>query len=354
MKKKILISTGGSGGHVIPATILHDHLSETSEVIISTDKRGLKYLRNESYVIKIIDTPRLSNIFTLPINLIIILSQIIQSFFLLKEKKIEYLFSTGGYMSLPLILACKFTSTKIFLFEPNLVLGRVNKLFLNSCEKIFCYNDQLKNFPKNFGHKIIKINPLIRKEFYEIREKKKQSEVFKILIVGGSQGAAIFDDKLKNSIIKLSKKFPIKVIQQTNQKDIFTIQNFYLKNGVENFIFDYDANFVNHVSQSDICITRAGASTLAELSFLNVPFIAIPLPSSKDNHQFENANFYLENNCCWIIEQKHLENNIEEVLKGILQNKTDFLQKKENLKKLNYQNTWINVNQKIVSTINEN
>ena len=63
MKKKVLISTGGSGGHVIPATILYDHLSEENEVIISTDKRGLRYLDKNSYEIKIIDTPRLNNIF---------------------------------------------------------------------------------------------------------------------------------------------------------------------------------------------------------------------------------------------------------------------------------------------------
>ena len=86
MKKKILISTGGSGGHVIPAIILHDHLSETNEVIISTDKRGLRYLDSSFGEIKVIDTPRLNNIFSLPLNLIIILLQIIKSFFLLKKK----------------------------------------------------------------------------------------------------------------------------------------------------------------------------------------------------------------------------------------------------------------------------
>ena len=87
MKKNILISTGGSGGHVIPATILYDHLSKTNKLIISTDKRGLKYLDRNSYEIKIIDTPRLNNIFSLPLNLIRILLQIIKSFFLLKKKK---------------------------------------------------------------------------------------------------------------------------------------------------------------------------------------------------------------------------------------------------------------------------
>ena len=87
---------------------------------------------------------------------------------------------------------------------------------------------------------------------------------------------------------------------------------------------------------------------------MNIPFIAIPLPTSKDNHQQENANFYKKNNCCWIIEQQYFEENIQELLENILNNKSDFIKKKENLKKLNYQNTWINVNEKILRTINEN
>ena len=63
MKKRILISTGGSGGHVIPAIILNDHLSERNEVVIVSDKRGLKYLDSKNYKIEIIDTPKLNNIF---------------------------------------------------------------------------------------------------------------------------------------------------------------------------------------------------------------------------------------------------------------------------------------------------
>ena len=80
----------------------------------------------------------------------------------------------------------------------------------------------------------------------------------------------------------------------------------------------------------------------------------VPLPKSKDNHQFENANFYKNNDCCWIIEQKYFEEKAEDLLYKILNNKSDLLKKKENLKKLNYQNTWINVNQKIMKIINEN
>ena len=63
MKKNILITTGGSGGHVIPATIFYEHLSNEKNVIITTDKRGLKYLDKANYVFEIINTPKLNNIF---------------------------------------------------------------------------------------------------------------------------------------------------------------------------------------------------------------------------------------------------------------------------------------------------
>ena len=87
---------------------------------------------------------------------------------------------------------------------------------------------------------------------------------------------------------------------------------------------------------------------------MNIPFIAVPLPKSKDNHQLENANYYKDKDCCWIIEQKNFEEKIQNFLEDILKDKSDLLKKKENLKKLNYQNTWINVNQKILENINEN
>ena len=73
MKKNYLITTGGSGGHVIPATVLYHHLSKSADLLITIDKRGLKYLDKNDYNFTIIDTPKLNNIFLLPYNLLIIL-----------------------------------------------------------------------------------------------------------------------------------------------------------------------------------------------------------------------------------------------------------------------------------------
>ena len=98
----------------------------------------------------------------------------------------------------------------------------------------------------------------------------------------------------------------------------------------------------------------ADANSGLELSVLNTPFIAVPLPTSKDNHQLENAVYYKNFDCCWIVEQNYFNEKIEDLLNDIIVNKKDCLKKKENLKKLNYQNTWINANQKILKIINEN
>ena len=355
MKKKILISTGGSGGHVIPATTIHDHLKDVYEVVISSDARGLKYLDDNSYKIFEVDTPKLHKSILLPFAILKVFFLTLRSLFLLKKEKIQILISTGGYMSLPLCFAAKILNIKIFLLEPNMIIGRANKFFLSFCERIICYASNIIGLPNKFQNKVAIINPLIKKKYYEENLKKKTDKIFTLMIIGGSQGAQIFDEIIHNSIVKISKKIPLKIIHQTNQKKVDFFKNFYLKNKIKNIVFNFDKNLDILLSQSDLCITRAGASSLAEISLLKIPFIAIPLPTSKDNHQFENAKYYKDKNCCWIIDQINFnKKNFEDLLLVLLKNKNDFFKKKNNLENLNYQNTWNSVNQNLLKIINEN
>jgi len=113
MKKKILISTGGSGGHVIPALTIHDHLKNDYDVMISTDLRGYKYLDNDNNKIFLVDTPRLDRLILIPFSILIIFFLTLKSLFLFKREKINILISTGGYMSLPLCLAAKILKIKM-------------------------------------------------------------------------------------------------------------------------------------------------------------------------------------------------------------------------------------------------
>ena len=356
MTQKILISTGGSGGHVVPATILYEHLKKQFDVSMTIDNRGMEFLDKQKYNLEIINVPPKSkNIFLLPFQFFLLIHLIIKSFFLLKKKKIEILISTGGYMSLPLCLASKFLNIKLFLFEPNMVLGRANKIFIKSCEKIFCYSNKIKNFPDKYLNKINVIPALLRKEFYEVKKAQVFEKYVNLLVIGGSQGAKIFDTLIKNSIIESTKNYSLKIYQQTNPVNFANLKKFYKDNNIEYQLFDFNENILNFMRKVNICITRAGASTLAELTFLNIPSIAIPLPTSKDNHQFENASFYNEIGCNWILNQNEITNNsISNQLANILDNKSEYLAKKINMKNFSYQNSWNNINQKIISVINEN
>ncbi len=356
MVQRILISTGGSGGHVVPATILYEHLKDQFNVSMSTDYRGMKFLDKNKYNLEIFNIiPISKNIFLIPLQFFLIIYLIIKSIFFLKKRKIDILISTGGYMSLPLCLASKILNIKIFLFEPNMVLGRSNKFFIKSCEKIFCYSGKIKNLPNKYISKISIIPALLKKKFYDIKKTDGIDKKINLLIIGGSQGAKIFDTLIKSSMIELSKKYSVKVYQQTNSINFEVLKKFYKDKSIDCELFDFKEDISNLMSKSNICITRAGASTLAELVFLNLPCVAIPLPTSKDNHQFENAFFYNEIGCNWILNQNEINDEvITNKLFKIIDNKDEFLVKKINMKNFSYQNTWNNINQKIISVINEN
>ncbi len=220
---------------------------------------------------------------------------------------------------------------------------------------IICYSKNIIGLPKNFENKLRILKPLIRKKYYEELTNLQETKLFTICIIGGSQGAEIFDDLLHQTLAKVSTRVKIKIIHQTSKSNQNFLSNFYKENQIEHHVFVFEKDLNKILIKSDLCITRAGASSLAELSLLKVPFISIPLPSSMDNHQYENAKFYEAQNACWIINQKDFEKqNFEDLLIKIIKNKEEYLLKKNNLENLNFQNTWINVNQNLLSILNEN
>ena len=357
--KKILIVTGGSGGHVIPSLSIYDILKDNFEVQIATDLRGSKYINKDNYNFSLIDVPNLySNILLLPYNLIKFCISILKSYKYLKLNNINILISTGGYMSLPLCLASNLMNIKIYIIEPNSVIGRVNKLTLSFAQKIICYDENLKGISKKFLNKIYPIKPLLRKEIYKYERNRKTilHEKKKILIIGGSQGAKFFDEFISKMITKLSKTENICVLQQViDYKSKENIRELYQKNQVEHELFEFDDKLLIKAVNYDLAITRSGASTISELSYLNIPFVAIPFPYAKDNHQYYNAEFYKKNKCCWLIMQKDIdENKFIHMMIKIFEDKNEYFSVKKNLIKLTEENSWEKNKLKLIELINEN
>ena len=356
MNKKILISTGGSGGHVIPATIIYKHLEGNFDVSMTSDLRGAKFLNKDEYNLKIFNVRPISkNLLIMPLDFFLMIILIFKSISFLRKNKIDTLISTGGYMSFPLCVGAKILNIKLLLFEPNMVLGRSNKFFISHCQKIFCYSKNVKKFPIKFMNKIKVIPALLRKNFYDKRDSNNSLDAINLLIIGGSQGAKIFDDLVKNTIIELSKKYKLRIYQQTSSINFESFKKTYENNNINCELFNFNDDVINFMHKTDLCITRAGASTLAELNFTEIPYLAIPLPTAKDNHQFENAYFYNKLGFNWLLNQKEIDEKILlNKLINIIDNKEEYLAKKKNMKDFNYENTWNNINLKIISVINEN
>ncbi len=355
--KKILISTGGSGGHVIPALNLYSHFKKKFNVKIYTDRRGAKYFPKEINK-TIFDVKQISEkIYYLPLKIIFLFFAFVKSIIHLKNNKFDIIISTGGYMSLSLVLAAKIYNINVFLFEPNSIIGRSNKFLLNFSNKIFCYDKNLKGVKKKFTNKIIEIAPVLNKCFYAVNNlTENKRERLKILIIGGSQSSLFFTKNLKNEIIKIGSQYKLEITQQLSRG--FDIKNYkkeYDINNIKNNLFYFEENILCKDHDFDIAISRSGASSLAELAHLNIPFIAIPFPFATDNHQFLNSKRYYDLNCCWILEEKNFNSDdIYKLINQIMINKNEYLEKKINLKKLNENATWENVNNKLIKNINDN
>tara|TARA_B100001063_G_scaffold156315_1_gene145807 strand:- start:344 stop:1408 length:1065 start_codon:yes stop_codon:yes gene_type:complete len=354
LKKNILIATGGSGGHIVPATVFYNHLKKKFNIYLSSDLRGLNYIDKKNYNIEIVETPNIfNNFFLIPVKLFIVLVLSIKSIFFLRNKKIDVILSTGGYAPTPICLAGIFLKLKLYIYEPNHVLGKSNKFFLKYCDKIFCQKKHIKNFKNKFKKKIFLLSPLVRKSFY--KNKFRKDKRFNLMVIGGSQSAKIFDEYLHKVFLKISKKIDIKIFHQTKINNINNLKKFYNKGGIKNKVFNFDKNFLNSLKKCSFCITRAGASTLAELFILNIPFLAIPLPGSKDNHQYENAKYYEDKNCCWIEDERKInEEKLYRLLKNIILKKKELLKKKKLLNKLNKNISWNNQTKIIIKELNEN
>ncbi len=354
--KKILICTGGTGGHIFPAISLAQYLEKKNfNVDLITDYRAKRFinnlnLRNIAFIN--VKTPTGKKGLGLIYSLFLIFISFLYSIFFLLFKKPQLIIGSGGYASFPILLAAKLLKKKFIIYETNSVVGRVNKFFLNSSIKIFT-GYPLKNLNIN-NDKINFVGQLIREQIYTAKEKnnfKKDNNFdFTLLVIGGSQGAEIFSKILPQSLNKLfSLNKKIRIFHQAGNKEQESKIDFTYKNNSNVTIFNFEPNIEKYMMLSDLVITRAGSSTLSELAFLQIPFIAIPFKDSLDNHQFYNAEYFFKMSACWLIDQQELNSEkLFDLVKDLILNKEKLLEKKSKLKEL----TKTNVNEIFEREIN--
>ena len=359
-KKSILIATGGTGGHIFPAYSLANYLMKNNyRVKLTTDNRGFHYLKNYKNLdlIKIPSSPlNRKNIFELLISVFVILYSILRSLVFLFFYRPSIIFGMGGYSSFPICIAATILRIKFVIYENNLIIGKANKYLLPFSKKILVSYKDLEGISKKYNSKIFEIGNIIREEIInlKIESNNNRFDDIKILVLGGSQAAKVFADKLPQ-IFKRFKEFkiPIKIFQQCLNKQNEQLIDFYKKEKIDYEIFNFTDEITNYYSKVNLVITRSGASVLGELINVKIPFIAVPLPTSADNHQLKNAIYYKNRGYGYLVEEKDLNEKLYGLIKSIYEDKSLVKNILENQRQYSDKNIFKNINSYIKNIINE-
>lgn len=345
MTKKIIFSAGGTGGHIFPAINLMKHFFKKGyKVLLVTDNRGNNFIKNysefKSYVLKA-GTPTNKNLLKKFLSFFVIFYSILRSIIILKKEKPDLIFGFGGYVSFPVSFTSKFFKLPLVIYENNLVLGRTNKYLLPFSKKILLAKTITKNFPEKYKDKICQVGSILDKNIinYLTFKKKNNKENFSVLVLGGSQGAEIFGTIIPPAIEMIKTAgHAIEINQQCIKGQKNSIIDYYKKNNIKNYVFEFEKNILKLILSSNLAITRCGASTTAELAHTLTPFVAVPLSRSIDNHQYLNAKYYKDRGCCWLLEQDNFNTeNLFNIIMETIKNRNKLENIRENMRK-NYSN----------------
>lgn len=330
--KKVLIATGGTGGHVIPSEMLAKDLSEQFSCEVSLCGKGIRrFLGEKKYVIHEISSAPLfqKNPLKLLQSLLVLGVGVLQAVTVLRQQKPDVVVGFGSYHSFPVLMAAYLLRKPIVLFEPNTVLGKVNRFFAKKSAKLAI------QFPIDRDYHNAAFVPRLpwgKKQSVKAFQTGLDPKVFTFLVFGGSQGAAFLNAFFLRVVRNLSQFLPkFQVIHLTGSEDsTLEAQKLYDQLDIPHFVKDFETNIQELYKIADLAICRAGANTIAELIQWQVPSLLVPYPYAADGHQRKNAEFLATcvQGACFC-EQKNLTEELFHLLikEGIEENRFETYRK---------------------------
>jgi len=294
---KVLIATGGTGGHIFPALSIGKYLKNKGFDVVFTGRKNSmeeKIIKNNNFNIIFVKSfkvkgQKIRNKIT---SIIKIIPSLFQIFRILNKTKPDLVIGTGGFVSGPVVLGARLLGITTIICEQNAVMGLSNRILSFISNIIFISYKNTKKIPYLSLHKVKVVGNFIREEFTNIgssmKEKKNKEKV--LLIFGGSQGAQKINHFICNILNKLSSINNIKIIHITGEKNFNNIKQIY--ENIENVkfeIYPFSDEIYKLIEKSDLIISRAGATSVAEIYYSNKKAILIPYPYAADNHQWYNA-----------------------------------------------------------------
>ena len=305
----IVLSAGGTGGHLFPAQALAGVLARRGRgVVVMTDTRFGNYATA-------FPGARIQTVPSSPLNAIAapfkIMAGIAIAFTKLLKLKPAAVVGFGGYPSVPVMLAANLARLPTAIIEQNAVVGRANRLVMNRVQ-VVAAAFPIARFAPNDKSKIVLTGNPLRPEVEALwgapYDSPQPGGRLRLLVFGGSQGARAMSEIVPAALTRLPHdlKARLSVVQQCRPEDIETVRQIYRNADIDCELQPFFTDLPRRMAESHLVIARSGAGTVAELMAIGRPAILVPLPGALDDNQTPNADLLACADAGWRMAQAEL------------------------------------------------
>jgi len=314
---RVLMAAGGTGGHIFPALAVAEELvaragengreeAIRSIVFVGTN-RGLesRLIPAAGYELRTVAAAGLKGIggWKRITNLSVLPRSAYEAAKVLRSFRPAVVVGVGGYLAGPVMLEAALANIPTLLIEPNAVPGFTNRVLASVVRAAAVGFAATAGF---YGQKARVTGHAVRKVFYDIPS-KAHAAPFTVLIIGGSQGSrAINECVVKSLEILSSENWKLNVVHQTGERDYNVVRDAYRERNVNAEVFAFIEDMPGAFARADLVVSRAGATTVAELAAAGKAAVLIPFPGATDQHQLENARVLERAGAACLIEQSAL------------------------------------------------
>ncbi len=315
---RLLIAASGTGGHVFPALGVAEKLSDYEIQWLGTPNRLEQSLVGDRYPLHTISVEGFQT--RSPLKKLQILLGLISSIFqvkkIIQKEKIEVVFTTGGYIASPAILAAKLSGIPAIIHESNYIPGKVTKLLSRFCDTVALGFEGTKKYLPNTP--TIWVSTPVRSQFYtpQSLDLNIPDNVPLIVVIGGSQGAVSVNQLVRQCVPEwLEIGAYVVHLTGKNDPDADSLKH------PQYISLPFYNNIAGLLQRADLAVSRAGAGTLTELAITKTPAVLIPYPFAAEDHQSFNAQVLVEAEAAYCYQQKELtDEKLRDIVLNLLKN----------------------------------
>lgn len=305
----IVLSAGGTGGHLFPAQALAAELARRGRrILVMTDRRFADYATHfPGATIQTVPSSPFNSL-AAPFK---IAAGIAMAFLKLRRARPAAVVGFGGYPSVPVMVAANLARLPTAIIEQNAVVGRANRLVMNKVVKVAAAFPIARFAPADASKVVLTGNPL-RPEVEALWNSPYQvpqaGGPLRLLVFGGSQGARAMSQIVPAALTRLPHdiKMRLSVVQQCRPEDMDEVRQIYANAEIRAVLQSFFTDLPQRMAESHLVIARSGAGTVAELMAIGRPAILVPLPGALDDNQTPNAEILSKADAGWTVRQADL------------------------------------------------